>query len=534
MLTKQSSLLEQEQTAQIYREAAVNGSFGEYCILIDKHYSMQWFHAEIARQLEAGYHRLENGENVRLMIFMPPRHGKSDEATQKFPSWVFGKRPEWPIMVSSYSDELATDFGMLTRNIMQSDEYHAMFDTKLRSDAKAKGKWITDAGGSYTAVGVGGALTGRGFKIGIIDDPFKNREEADSGVIRESRYNWYRSTFYTRQEGASMIVFILTRWHEDDLAGRVLRDTELAKRNGDPYDEWDIISYKALATEDDEHRNAGEALWPNKFNRDKLLTMKTAMGSYEFSALYQQNPIDEENRKFKQSWFRYKPYEQLDTATTHNVMTIDPRGKDDVKEGKDFVGITVNFIENPKSDYPLWNFMSYREKLSATGLIDLMFTNWQRYHLKDIGIEDNQFTQGLMPLIREEMRKRGVYLTITLLKTGGTQKELRIETLVPRYENGGIVHLTYGGINQCAELEEELKLFPKAANDDASDSAAYQNQMPDMSGRGEVGAVPMGAPEPDQNKGYYANEKGELEAFHIDIPKMVKKQAEDGRDWRYR
>lgn len=476
-------------SASFYKYVAEQGSFAHYCIAIDKRYSMQWFHKEIANKLEDGLKRLERGENVRLAIFMPPRHGKSDTGTQKFPSWVLGKHPEWPIMVSSYSDELATDFGMLTRNIMQSEEYSAMFDAKLRGDAKAKGKWITDSGGSYTAVGVGGALTGRGFKIGIIDDPFKNREEADSAVVRESRYNWYRSTFYTRQEGASMIVLILTRWHEDDLAGRLLRDAELAKRNGDPYDEWDIISYKALATENDDHRAVGEALWPDKFNEAKLMTMKTAMGSYEFSALYQQTPIDEENRKFKQAWFRYKAFETVDIATTHNTMTIDPRGRDDIKEGKDFVGITINFIENARSDYPIWQFMSYREKLSATGMIDLMFTNWQRYHLKSIGIEDNQFTQGLLQMIREEMRKRGIYMSIVLLKTGGTQKELRIETLVPRYENGGIVHLTIGGDNQCSELEEELKLFPKAANDDASDSAAYQNQMYNVSGQDEAGVV---------------------------------------------
>lgn len=525
MLTKQSSLLELEQTEAIYREAAEHGTFGEYCILVDKHYSMQWFHAEIAKQLEAGYKKLERGENVRLMIFMPPRHGKSDTATQKFPSWVLGKNPEWPIMVSSYSDELATDFGMLTRNIMQSDEYSAMFDTKLRSDAKAKGKWITDSGGSYTAVGVGGALTGRGFKVGIIDDPFKNREEADSPVVRESRYNWYRSTFYTRQEGASMIVFILTRWHEDDLAGRVLRDEELARLNGDPYDKWDIISYKALATEDDEHREAGQALWPDKFNKAKLLTMKTAMGSYEFSALYQQTPIDEENRKFKQAWFRNRQYEIIETGTTYNIMTIDPRGKDDIKEGKDFVGVTVNFIENAHGDNPIWNLLSYREKLNATGIIDLMFTNWNRYHLHKIGIEDNQFTQGLLVSIRDEIRKRGVYLDITLLKTGGTQKELRIEALVPRYENGGIYHLTIGDLNQCAELEEELKLFPKAANDDASDSAAYQLQMPTLAGTDQAGLV-TSTPFVKTNESFMIDDKGYTEGLTINIGGALRDSAD--------
>lgn len=469
-LTKLNSLSEQEQIEAIYKEAAEHGSFAEYCVLIDPKYQLEWFHAEIARKLEQGYKRMKRGENVRLMIFMPPRNGKSDTSTQKFPSWVLGKDPELPIMVSSYSDDLATDFGMLTRGIMQSEAYGAMFDTKLRADAKAKGKWITDKGGSYTAVGVGGALTGRGFKIGIIDDPFKNREEADSAVVRESRHKWYKSTFYTRAEGNSMIVFILTRWHEDDLAGRVLKDAAEAKANGDEYDDWEIIQFKAIATEDDEHRKEGEALWPAKFPLKQLQTIKSAIGSYEFSALYQQTPIDEENRKFKQDWFRPRSYETVRSLQTYNVMTIDPRGKDSIKQGTDFIGITVNFID-PDGN---WNLMSERQKLSATGLIDLIFTNWTRYRLHKIGIEDNQFTQGLMVSIRQEMKLRGVYPTIELMKHGGTQKELRIETLVPRYENGGIFHLTQDGINQCIDLEEELKLFPKAANDDASDSAAYQ------------------------------------------------------------
>jgi hypothetical protein len=473
MTTNLLNLSKLEQDALIFKDVADNGTFAEYCILIDSSYQLEWFHAEIAKKLEQGYKRLMNGENVRMMIFMPPRHGKSDMATQKFPSWVLGKNPDVPVMVASYSDELATDFGQRTRDIMQSDEYEAMFATKLRADAKARGKWQTQGKGGYTAVGVGGALTGRGFKIGIIDDPFKNREEADSPVVRESRNKWYQSTFSTREEGNSMVIFILTRWHEDDLAGRILKDAGIAKRNGEPYEEWDIIEYKALATEDDDHRKEGEALWPDKFNKDKLLKKKSEMGSYEFSALYQQTPIDEENRKFKQEWFKYRELNDVREKQTYNVMTIDPRGRDDIKQGKDFVGVTVNFVDPDNN----WNVISYREKLSATGLIDLMFTNWQRYNLHKIGIEDNQFYQGLKKSIEDEMRIRGVYLYIDELKHGGTQKELRIEALVPRYEKGGIFHLTVNGDNQCESLEEELKLFPKASNDDASDSLAYQPQV---------------------------------------------------------
>lgn len=472
MQIKPTSLSEQEQNAAILKEIADYGTFAEYCIAIDPKYELEWFHEVMAKKLEDGYNRMIAGEDVRLMFFMPPRHGKSDQVTQKFPSWVLGKNPIIPVMTSSYSDELATDFGQNTRSIMQSDAYQVMFNTRLRQDAKAKGKWITEAGGGYTAVGVGGALTGRGFKIGLIDDPFKNREEADSAVIRESRHKWYQSTFYTRQEGNSMIVFILTRWHEDDLAGRVLQEAIDAEKKGEPHDKWEIVEFKAIATEDDEHRLEGEALWPAKFPIDKLLTTKTAMGSYEFSALYQQTPIDEENRKFKQSWFKYREKSEIDAKETYNVMTIDPRGKDDIKLGKDFVGYTVNFVDTENN----WNIISSREKLSATSMIDLMFTNWQRYSLHKIVIEDNQFTQGLLKSINDEMKIRGVYMYIDLAKTGGTQKELRIEALVPRYERGAIYHLTIGGQNTCETLEEELKLFPKASNDDASDSLAYQTK----------------------------------------------------------
>lgn len=470
MQNKLNSLSEQEQLEQIFKEVAENGTFAEYCIAIDRNYQLEWFHREVAIRLQKGYERLKNGEDVRIMFFMPPRHGKSDMTTQKFSSWVLGKDPSLPIVVASYSDELATDFGQRTRDIMQSPEYKTMYKTRLRQDAKAKGRWLTDAGGSYTAVGVGGALTGRGYKIGIIDDPFKNREEADSPVIRDSRHKWYQSTFSTREEGNSMIVFILTRWHDDDLAGRVLRDAKEAKEKGEPYQEWEILEYKAIATKDEDNRKKGEALWPAKFSLEKLNKKRADMGPYEFSALYQQNPIDEENRKFKDEWYLRRPYEEVERLETYNVMTIDPRGRDDIKEGKDYIGITVNFVDSENN----WNFISGRFKLSATGLIDLMFTNWQRFKLHKICIEDNQFTQGLKKSIEDEMRLRGIFMTIEYLKHGGTQKELRIEALVPRYERGKIYHLTIGGVNQCSDLEEELALFPKATNDDASDSAAYQ------------------------------------------------------------
>ena len=196
--------------------------FPEYCLAIDARYTLEWFHDQIAWKLEQFMKDVEDGKSPRLMIFMPPRHGKSEIATQKFPAWVLGKHPEWEFIVSSYSADLATDFGQNTRDSMQSEDYKKIFDTRLRKDTKAKGKWMTGERGGYTAVGVGGALTGRGFNIGIVDDPFKNRQDADSDTVRENVWKWYTSTFITREEGAGGVLVILTRWHDDDLAGRLL------------------------------------------------------------------------------------------------------------------------------------------------------------------------------------------------------------------------------------------------------------------------------------------------------------------------
>ena len=442
-------------------------------------YAVNWHHRVICDHLDAFVAR----RIKRLMILAPPRTGKSELVSRRLPAYILGINPNATIIAASYGAELARRMNRDVQRIIDDERYQVLFpDTSLsgknvRSDAQ--GSWLRNSdmfevvghGGYYRGAGVGGAVTGLGMHYGIIDDPIKNRKEANSATYRQSVWEWYTSTFYTRLAPGGNILLIVTRWHEDDLAGKVLKDAQEAKARGEPYDDWEVIEFKAIATEDDEHRKEGEPLWPTKFPLSQLLTIKSTIGSFEFSALYQQTPVDEENRKFKQTWFRYRPYEEVQSLQTYNIMTIDPRGKDDVKTGTDFIGITVNFVDPDNN----WNFMSERVKLGATQLIDLMFTNQSRYRLHKIGIEDNQFTQGLMVSIRNEMKLRGVYLNIELMKHGGQQKELRIETLVPRYENGQIFHLTHGGQNQCIDLEEELRFFPKAANDDASDSAAYQN-----------------------------------------------------------
>jgi hypothetical protein len=466
MTNNSPNLSEQQQREAIIVQAASKG-FPEYSVAVDPRYQLEWFHNKIALRLERAVKQVENGEDVRLMIFMPPRHGKSDSATQKFPSWVLGQHPEWPFIVSSYSQELATDFGQGTRDLMDSTTYQHIFGTRLREDTKAKAKWMTQEGGGYTAVGVGGAITGRGFKVGIVDDPFKNREEADSPVTRDAVHKWWRSTFYTRQEGNTLILVILTRWHDDDLAGRLIKEMEDAKAAGeDNFDEWEILEFKALAEQDEEFRTAGEALWPQKFDRRKLLKTKQALGSYEFSALYQQNPIDEENQEFKKDWLRYRTRDEVDAMTTRKFATIDPAGSR--RETSDYTGVTRNWV----NDLNEWHFTTKKYRVNSKGIIDLIFLLHSE-GFEAIGIEEGIYYQAVEPFLKEKMEEEGIYPNVVPLKHGGIMKETRIRGLIPRYENGKIFHID----NTCTDLEDEYLRFPKSAYDDCLDSAAYQNQL---------------------------------------------------------
>ncbi len=450
-------------------------------MIIDPRYQLEWFHEQIALKLEEAVKRVEKGEDVRLMIFMPPRHGKSDTATQKFPSWVLGHHPEWPFIVASYSQELATDFGQGTRDLMESGNYKHIFDTRLRVDTQAKAKWMTEQKGGYTAVGVGGAITGRGFKVGIVDDPFKNREEADSPVIRESVHKWWRSTFYTRQEGNTLIVLILTRWHDDDLAGRLLKEQEDAEKSGETnYDKWEVLKFKAVAEEDEKFRAKGAALWPQKFNLPKLMRTKASLGGYEWSALYQQNPIDEANQEFKREWLQYRSEHDVASMRTRKFATIDSALSKNAKS--DSTGVTRNYV----NDLNEWHFKSQRYRISSKQLIDLVFTLHDE-GMETIGIEEGAYLSAIEPFLKDEMDRRGVYPNVVVLKHGGVMKETRIRGLIPRYENRKVFHIKTDEINSCADLEEEYLRFPKAVHDDCLDSAAYQNDIasPPSAGAGD-------------------------------------------------
>jgi predicted phage terminase large subunit-like protein len=246
-------------------------------------------HELIAAKLEA----VERGDIKRLMICMPPRHGKSELASRRFPAWFVGRNPGKQVIAASYNSDLANDFGREVRNIVDADDYQRLVDTRLAQDSQAANRWHTDKGGMYVAAGVGTAITGRGADLLLIDDPFKDRKEADSEIRRNDVWNWYTSTAYTRLMPGGAVVVINTRWHDDDLSGRLL-----SQEGGD---EWEVISLPAIGPDG--------ALWPDWYPIERLEQIQSVLPARDWNALYQQNPIPDEGDYFKAAWFG--EYEEL-------------------------------------------------------------------------------------------------------------------------------------------------------------------------------------------------------------------------------
>lgn len=273
-------------------------------------YSIGWVHREICCRLMKFFVDVVHKRSPRLILTMPPRHSKSELVSRRFPSWCFGINPNINIIAASYSTDLSRRMSRDVQKIMDSYLYSRVFPDVFLSKspyANSRVKKIRNSDlfeiirgdGSYRAAGVGTGITGMGCDILDIDDPLKDRKSAESPNTRDNIFDWYASTAYTRLAPGGGVLLTLTRWHEDDLAGRLLE--KMASNDGD---KWEIINYPAIAEEDEPHRKKGEALHPERYDIDALARIKRAIGSYEWEALYQQHPSSKKGGIFKKDWFR--------------------------------------------------------------------------------------------------------------------------------------------------------------------------------------------------------------------------------------
>ena len=241
------------------------------------------------------FEKVCDGKLKRLIINMPPRHTKSEFASYLLPAWFLGRFPEKKVIQTAHTAELAVGFGRKVRNLVGDEDFKAVFkDVSLRSDSKAAGRWNTNKGGEYFAIGVGGAVTGKGADLLIIDDPHSEQEaRSPDGSVFDPVYEWYTSGPRQRLQPGGAIVIVMTRWHQRDLAGQILK----ASQQRDGSDEWEVIQLPAILP-------SGNSLWPEFWPKPELEKLKAELPASKWSAQYQQDPTAEENAIIKREWWR--------------------------------------------------------------------------------------------------------------------------------------------------------------------------------------------------------------------------------------
>lgn len=417
----------------------------------------------LCEKLEA----VANGKIKRLMVFMPPRSGKSQVCSKKFPAWYLRKYPDREIMITSYSADLAFDFSRIARNTIQ-DEREIFPDINVDQQARAVKHWtIANRLGGLIAAGVGGPITGRGANLAIIDDAFKNYEEAASETVRESVWQWYRSTLRTRLAPDGAIFLICTRWHQDDLAGRLLEEAKTG--NGE---QWEVISLPGIAEEDDQlGREPGEAL-SARFPIEELMTIKSALGGYLFSSLYQQSPRAKEGNYFKTHWF-------IDSGNVQ--VLLDKWKEDDIfiptyaamdfaigeKQQNDFNSITVAAIT---PDYESILVDRIRFKDDAEGIADEIVNVQQTWEPLVFGFEEGQIRKAIWPTVIRKMKEAGVTINSEFLVPIG-DKMARGRTGQGQMRQGK--WLFPFGAEWFEDFKEEMLGFPNATYDDDPDSFSH-------------------------------------------------------------
>lgn len=274
----------------------IKASYEAYCEHV---YRGRWKPARHLKPVCEALEKIERGEIDRLMIFMPPRHGKSQSTTETFPSFFIGKDPTRRVIEVSYGQSFAQKFGNANRRKL-TEFGQKLFGVTMDNTNNSKTNWsIAGQPGGMISVGLGGAITGEGADLLLLDDVIKNRREADSETMRNRVWDEWTSTLLTRLHPGGRIIVIMTRWHEDDLAGRILAQAEENEEH------WEIINLPCEAEENDPlGREPGEPLWPERFGKDWMEKKKKAVGSRDWASLFQQQPRPRDDVQFfKREWF---------------------------------------------------------------------------------------------------------------------------------------------------------------------------------------------------------------------------------------
>ena len=390
---------------------------------------------------------IANGKLKRLIINMPPRHGKSEFSSFLFPAWLMGKKPKTKIIQATHTAELSYRFGRKMRNLMDDEEYKKIFkDVSLRADSKASGRWDTNHGGEYFGAGTGGAITGRGADLLIIDDPHSEQNITENAF--ENAFDWYMSGPRQRLQPGGAIVVVMTRWSERDLTARLMRQQAEVKA-----DQWEVIEFPALLP-------SGKPIWPEYWVQEELEKIKANLPTMSWEAQYQQNPTSEEGAIIKREWWKKWEKEKI-PELIHVIQSYDTAFSK--KESADFSAI---------STWGIFQTAHYKDNII---LLDCKKDRWEFPQLKKIAFEQYKYWDpdtivveakaSGMPLI-QELRQKGIPV-MSYSPSKGNDKVTRVNAVAPVFESG----MVWAPRKKFAEeMIEECAAFPYGEHDDLVDS----------------------------------------------------------------
>lgn len=420
--------------------------------------------------------RIISGDCNRAMLLMPPGSAKSTYATVRFPPYYLGNFKKKGVICASYNDTLATQFGRKTRNVIRQPETQRLYPgLQLKADSQAKGEWETEDGGFYFSVGIGGGVTGRRADLGVIDDPLRGRKDADSELIRDNQWNWYLEDFRTRLKPGAAILLIQTRWHQDDLAGRILPEDwngesgTIIARDGEA---WEVICLPAQARENDIlGREPKEWLWQEWFSPEWWEQTKatvTQQGYRAWNSLYQQMPADEEGGFFRREWF--KRFNLGEEPKTNRYQSSDFA----TKEGEgDFTELGVFGLDNKKE---LWILDWWYNQTTTDKWIDQQLTQYKEFGCFAAFGETGQIRRAVEPFQTMRSRQRNIYPRFEWITRAGDKAAMARS--FQGMASAGMVHIP--NTEWGDRLINQLCTFPTGTYDDAVDVCALMGMAIQM------------------------------------------------------
>jgi predicted phage terminase large subunit-like protein len=401
------------------------------------------------------FERVANGQLKRLIINMPPRHTKSEFASYLLPAWFLGKYPEKKIIQTAHTAELAVGFGRKVRNLVQSDGYGKVFDTKLSSDSKAAGRWNTHLGGDYFAIGVGGAVTGKGADLLIIDDPHSEQEAKQGNpAVFDSVYEWYTSGPRQRLQPGGAIIIVMTRWSKRDLTGQILKNAEK-----DGVNEWEVIDFPAILP-------SGTPLWPGFWKKEELEALKAELPVAKWEAQYQQNPTSEEGAIVKRD--QWQIWEKSDPPSCEYVIQSWDTAFEKNNRADYSACTTWGVFQHPNKNGDLRpNIIlldAFKQRMEFPELKKKAFDMWREWNPDTLLVEKRA---AGAPLIYE-MRKIGIPLS-EYTPGKGSDKIARVNAISDLFASGVV---WCPETRWADEVMEEMASFPNGDHDDLVDSSS--------------------------------------------------------------